>query len=219
MQEAVRSLLGTIPILPCTRSRCCQQFNAFAAEASTLLRFRQLGDTTPLQRGAVDIGVQVANTSSHDATRSVTARFGLNDRMDIGAWGGVGPGSHYGLAGVDTKIALLEQSPSMPVSVSLRPSITALLGASDVWAGNVSVDLAVSRAFGRLAPYGGIAASSSAAMERSADVDFDAATAGETFSYAGLAYSWRTLIVSGEIERGNRRRTPCDWESASDEAV
>ena len=180
------------------------EFNAFATEAGTMLRFRQLGDTMTLARGKVDLGVQFANTSSKDATRSVVARFGLNDRMDIGAWGGIGPGSSYGVVGIDTKIALLKQSPSMPVSVSVRPSISSLVGASDVWAGNTSVDLTVSRAFGPFSPYGGVAASSSAAMERSAKVDFDAATAGETFSYAGVTYRWKTLFVSGEAERGNQ---------------
>lgn len=133
----------------------------------------------------------------------VVARFGVNDRLDVGTWGGLDPNSNYGLVGIDTKIALLREGESSPVSISVRPSVTSLVGPADVWAGNVSVDLAVSRAFGRVSPYGGVAASSSAAIERSSDVDLDPATAGETFAYAGLAYRWRSLVVSGEVERGN----------------
>jgi hypothetical protein len=40
-----------------------------------------------------------------------------------------------------------------------------VLGATEVWVGNASIDLSVSRAFGVVSPYGGVAASSFAAVE------------------------------------------------------
>jgi len=203
-----------------------EEFKEFAADLGSMLRFRQPGDAPTLGRGNVDLSVELANTPTTQSSRAwnntmtapaaghrlgpnmsfprIVARVGVNDRMDIGAWGGLNPNGNYGLVGVDTKIALVREGRSSPVSISVRPSITSLVGPSDVWAGNVSVDLAVSRAFGRLVPYGGIAASSSAAIERSAALDLDPATAGETSAYGGVAYRWRSLLVSGDVEKGNQ---------------
>ena len=182
-----------------------EQFEQFAADLGSMLRFRQPGDATMLERGTVDLSVQFANARFHDSRPfpQVVARFGVNRRLDIGAWGGIDPNANYGMVGVDTKIALLREGPSMPVSVTVRPSLTSLVGPSDVWAGNVSVDLAVSRAIGSFTPYGGVAASSSGAIERSSEIHLDPVSAGTTVAYAGTAYRWRSLLVSGEIERGN----------------
>jgi hypothetical protein len=96
--------------------------------------------------------------------------------VDVGAWGGLNPDSDFGLVGVDTKILLLREGPSRPVSVSVRPSLTSVVGPSDVWVGTTSVDLTVSRAFGPVSPYAGVAARSSIAFERTADVDLDPRT-------------------------------------------
>src|SRR3972149_3644232 len=43
------------------------EFGEFAAELGSVLRFRQLGDTTPLGRGHVDISVQFASPPIDDA--------------------------------------------------------------------------------------------------------------------------------------------------------
>lgn len=201
-----------------------EEFTEFAAEIGSVLRFRQLSDTEPLGRGQVDLSVQYAasriddgkgawnNTMSHPsadhylgsaiAFPRIVARFGVSDRVDLGAWGGADPGANYGMAGVDTKVALLRQGPSRPVSVSIRPSVTALFGPAEVWAANASVDVSVSRAFGRLSPYAGVATSATLAVERSDDVELDPVVADGSLAYAGLSYRWRALAVSAEVEKG-----------------
>ncbi len=200
------------------------EFEEFAAELGSVLRFRQLGDTTTLGRGRVDISVQFArtpiddakgawnNTMSHPAADHylgraisfprIVARFGVSDRVDVGAWGGLDPHANYGMVGADTKIALLRQGRGRPVSVSIRPSVTSLVGPSEVWAGNASLDVSVSRALGPVSPYAGVAASTSLAVERSEDVDLDPATAQDSLAYAGLSYRWRALVLSAEVEKG-----------------
>ncbi len=202
-----------------------EEFAEFAGELGSILRFRQLGETTTLGKGNVDLSVQFASTSIDDSKGAwnntmshpdadhylgdsiafprLVLRYGVNDRVDVGAWGGINPRSNYGIVGVDTKIALLRQEDGRPVSLSVRPSVTSLVGPSEVWAGNVSVDLSVSRAFGRIAPYAGVAASSSLAMERSDDVDLDPATAGDSLAYAGVSYRWRSLVIAGEVEKAD----------------
>jgi hypothetical protein len=187
-----------------------QQFEALTSDLGAILRFRQLGDNAALGRGNVDVSLQFANARLGDSTRSwslsfprVVARVGVNDRVDIGAWGGVNADSNYGLVGVDTKIALLRQGPARPVSLSVRPSVTSLVGPSDLWVGNASVDLSVSRAFGALAPYAGIATTSSLGVEWSKDVDLDPVVDEGSLAYAGLSYRWRSLVVSADVEKGD----------------
>jgi hypothetical protein len=201
-----------------------EEFAQFADELGSVLRFRQLGDPTTLGKGKVDLSLQYASTSideskgawnntmSHPAADHylggsiafprIVARFGVSDRVDVGAWGGLDPHSNYGMVGVDTKIALLKQGPARPVSVSIRPSIGALVGPSEVWASNASFDVSASRAIGPLSPYVGVATTASVAVERSDDVDLEPATAEGSLAYAGLSYRWRTLILSAEVEKG-----------------
>lgn len=200
------------------------EFETFTAELGSVLRFRQLGDSTTLRRGKIDVGVQFANTSVDDSKGAcsatsqppagqlgrsfsypqVAARFGVSNRVDIGAWGGYEPGAKYGLVGVDTKIALVRQGPSRPVSVSIRPSFVTLIRPSRVWVGSASVDLSVSRAFGPVSPYAGVAASTWLAVERLEDGHLDPATADHQLAYAGLSYRWRTLTLSAEVEKATR---------------
>ena len=195
------------------------QLEAFTADLGSLLRFRQVGDSTTLGSGRFEIGAQFANipfdavngvwTTTHDLARrlsypQVIARFGASDRVDVGALGGIDPGAKYGVAGFDTRIALLRQADGRPVSVLIRPSVATLIYPSQVLVGTVSVDLSVSRAFGPWSAYGGVAGSTSAAVERSSAVDLDPATTNRSLAFAGLSYCWRAVVVSAELEQGNR---------------
>ena len=186
-----------------------EEFKEFTANLGSILRFRQLGDAATLGKRKGDVSVQLANTSVEDPKGApslsfpqVVARVGVSDRVDIGAWGGFNANSNYGLVGFDTRIALLTQGPARPVSVSIRPSITSLVGPSDVWVASAGVDLSVSRAFGPVSPYVGVATTGSLAIERSKDVDLDPATAERSLSYAGLSYRWRALSLAAEVEKG-----------------
>lgn len=178
------------------------QFKDLAGEVGSMLRFRQLGNPAPLGKGNVDVGLQFANTPFEDAVPRVVGRVGLTDRVDVGAWGGLNTGAHWGLAGIDTNVALLRQGPGSPVTVSLRPSLTSLIGPSDVWVGNASIDISVTRAIRNLSPYVGVATTASAAVERSNDVDLDPAVTEGSLAYAGVSYRWRALVASAEVEKG-----------------
>jgi hypothetical protein len=182
---------------------------ALSAEFGSVLRFRQLGDATTLDKGRVDLGVQFASAPIDTSARqwNVTrfvGRFGVSDRVDIGAWGGYNSQVKDGMAGVDARIRLLTQGPSMPVSVAVRPNFSSTLGASDIWAASTGVDLSVSRTFGAFAPYGGIAATSSLATDRLWETDFERSTANQTLSYAGLAYKFGSVIAAVDVEKGDK---------------
>ncbi len=196
-----------------------EDFEHFTAELGSVLRFRQVSDSTTLGKGKVEVSAQFANTPFDDSkgvwstTRhldrsisypQVVARFGVSDRVDVGAWGGIDPRAKYGLVGADTKISLLRQADGRPVSVSVRPSIATLVYPSEVLVGTLSVDLSVSRAFGPLSPYAGVAASTSGAIERSDAVDLDPVSASRSLAFAGLSYRWRALVLSAEVEKAAR---------------
>jgi hypothetical protein len=213
------STLGILAILVPAPARAQQfdlapgltkaEFKDFTVELGSLLRFRQFGDAETLGRRRVDLSVQFAGTPIDDSTQTwnnsaipgVVARFGVSDRVDLGAWGRYDSRSNYGVAGVDTRIALLTQGPGRPVSVTIRPSLTSLIGRSEVWAANASIDLSISRTVGHLSPYVGVATTGSVALERSNDLDLDPAFAERSLAYAGLSYRWRTLSLSAEVEK------------------
>ena len=216
-------ILGIAAILSPTPARAQQtafdlrpgltkaEFKELTSELGSVLRFRQLGDAMPLGKGNGDVSVQVGDmpTDNRKLGRSIVfprviARFGASDRVDIGAFGGFEPDANYGMAGFDTKIALLVQGPARPVSVSIRPSVTSLIGPSELLAANASIDISISRSFGALSPYAGVATTGSIAFERSANVDLNPAVADGSLSYAGLTYTWRALVASAEVEKGTR---------------
>lgn len=186
-----------------------QDLAALAGEFGSVLRFRQLGDTATLPKGRVDLGVQFASApvDTTNQTWNVTrfvGRFGVSQRVDMGAWAGYNSQASDGMAGVDVKIALLTQGPSMPVSLAVRPSFSSTLGAGDIYAASVGADVSVSRAFGALSPYAGVAATSSLATERLADINFERQTDNSTLGYAGVAYTWRSVVAAVEIEKGTK---------------
>ena len=174
-----------------------RDFEQFAANLASTLRFRQLGDATPLGRGHVDLGVVSASTR---AFPRILARFGVTDHVDVGAWGGVDRDLSYGIAGIDTTIALMTQGAASPVTVSVRPNFTALID-SGLWAGTLGIDLSISHAFGSVSPYAGIGATTSGAVEQSNRVDLDPVSAGHSLAFAGLSYRWRTIVLSAEVEK------------------
>jgi len=200
------------------------EFKEFAAELGSVLRFRQLGDSSTLGRGVFEISADYArtsidgskgawnNTMSHPAADHslgqsiaaprVVARFGVSDRVDIGAWGTLSPHSNYGIVGIDSKIALMKQGPGRPISIAIRPSISSLVGPSELWAGSGSIDVSFSRSLGLVSPYVGFVTTGSLAVERSADVDLKPATASTAFSYAGISLNLRRLVLSGEVQIG-----------------
>ena len=187
------------------------EFKTMTGELGSALRFRPIADPRPLGRGAIDLSVEFANTRIDDlvAERSVpaphvAARFGVSDRVDLVAWGGYDSGANYGVAGAGTSIALLTQGGSSPVSLAIRPTVTSLIGPSELWIGNASIDVSLSRAIGNFSPYIGAAASGSMGIERSTAVTLDPVFADHSVTYAGVAYRWRALMMAAEVEKGDR---------------
>ena len=200
------------------------EFREFTDELGSILRPRQLSDASTLGRGRFEVGLAFArtgiddrkgawnNTMSHPtadhelgdaiALPLVRARMGVSDRVDLGVTGGADPRSNYGVAGVEAKIALLRQGPGRPVSVAIRPTVSALIGPSEVFVGNASLDLSVSRRMGAWAPYVGGSSLASLGVERSKDVDLKDEALTRSVVFGGVAFEHRGLSVAAEAEHG-----------------
>ncbi|MCC7032864.1 MAG: hypothetical protein IT179_08550 [Acidobacteria bacterium] len=199
------------------------EFDVFAREIGSILRVRHLGELDTLGRGRLDLSLQFTsspiddakgawnNTMSHPAADHdlgdaivmprIVGRVGVSDRVDLGISGALNPHANYAVAGVDTRIVLMRQGPSRPVTIAIRPSVSSLFGPAEVWAANASLDIAVGRRVGAFTPYVGVATSMSLAVERSDDVALDPAAVSGSAALAGVTVRWRRLAVSAEVER------------------
>ena len=201
------------------------QLRTFAAEAGQIARFRQTTSADTLGAGNFDVSLMYSvhfiddakgawnNTMSHPQgdhylgsplpIPALALGVGLGHDVDLEAYGTLNPNSNYGLVGVATKIRLLEQSDEMPVSLSVRPSLGALIGPTEVQVYNFSTDVAVSRSFYGLAPFAGVTLGTTAVVERSPDTDIGHQSASQIIGFAGIDYRWRFLSVGAQAEISN----------------
>lgn len=200
------------------------EFRQFAREGGMVVRFQQLAPAATLGAGRLQISAGYTATPINDSDGAwndtfshpdaehwlgnsqqfprLVVRYGLTDSIDLGAWGSVNPESNYGFAGVDAKVAILRQNAGAPVSVAVRPSVTMLIGPSELWFGNLSADLTVSRNFWGFEPYAGVGGSFTYAMETSDDVELPYVATIDPVAVVGLSYSWRFLTAGAEATFG-----------------
>ena len=82
--------------------------------------------------------------------------YGINDRLDLGAFYTENPNANYGWLGLEARYGLKKQSATEPVSVSLRGAYTRTLYVDDMDMNAFTVDAAAGRMFyGFLTPYAG----------------------------------------------------------------
>ena len=200
------------------------EFDEFTLELGAILRPRQLSEASTLGKGRFEVGLSLARTGIDDSkgawnntmshpTRDhylgdaiilplIAARMGISERVDLGISGGFQPDSNWRVATLDAKIALMREGPDRPVSLAIRPALASLFGPKEVWAGNASLDLSISRKLGAWAPYIGWASNASFGAERSRDVNLeDAVETGSVF-FGGVAYAVRSFSFAAEAEHG-----------------
>jgi hypothetical protein len=200
------------------------EFDEFAREGGIVMHDLQLASAAPIGRGQVEIDLDYSrtviddskgawnNTMSHPtedhylgdvrAFPRLGVRVGVARRVDVGVWGTLDPNANYGFLGVQSKVTIVEQDESTPVSVALRPTAVSLLGPSELFVADLGLDASVSRDYKGLSPYLGLSAHTTGAFERSDDVDLDPGTAAHMSAFAGLAYGWRALRVAAHAEAG-----------------
>jgi hypothetical protein len=200
------------------------EFDEFAREGGVVMHDYQLAGAEPIGKGQIEVALDYTrtviddskgawnNTMSHPteehylghvrAFPRLGARVGVARRVDVGVWGTLDPMANYGFLGVQSKVTLLEQHESMPVSVAIRPTASTLLGPDELIVADLGVDVSVSRTYKGLSPYLGFAAHTTGAFERSDDVDLDPGTSANMAAFAGLSYGWKALRVAAHAEAG-----------------
>lgn len=198
------------------------ELRGFAAEGGQLIRFRQTSGADTLGAGTFDVGFAYQyfflddtkgawnNTMSHPDTEHylgqelgapyLTLRFGITDDIDGELYGTANVQSNYGFVGLASKVRLLEQGQGSPVSVAVRPSLSGLVGPSELQAWNFNVDLSVSHSFHGIAPFVGMSLSTTLAAETSDDVDLGAQLAVRPLAFAGVDFNWRFLSLGVQAE-------------------
>ena len=198
------------------------QFKEFAAEGGQIVRSRQLSSARTLGAGNFSASLGYSyfylddakgawnNTMSHPTdehylgeelgTPYLELRAGVGDDVDAEVYGTVNWQANYGFLGVASKIRLLDEDDDRPVSLSVRPSVSALLGPEEVQAYNLSTDVAVSRKVYGFEPFVGVTASTTLAVDSSDDTDVGNQAAARTLAFAGVEYRWKFLNAAAQAE-------------------
>lgn len=229
------------------RSLTRQAFRQFVEEAGIVTYFRPLVDARPMGRGRWEVAMLQWKSGIDDADAAwndtfvhpdsahwllegsglnfpgVTARVGVGERTDVGAYFTKSPGANYGFYGAQIQQNLI-QDERRNWSAAARVSLVSLYGPEDLDFQVYGADLVASRQYEvfndrvRLAPYVSASASLSRGHEKSALVTlpdervFGAqASAGAVVEVAGmrLALEYSAARVSNlsmkiGIGRGGR---------------
>ena len=124
------------------------------------------------------------------------AKFGVSDKIEIGAKWATAPGGNYGMIGGELKYAFLEETKKTPAA-AVRASFTALTGVADYNISSGSIDLLVSKKVAGVSPYLGIKESLIMGTETTSKVDLDKESLLATQGFIGVAYSiWRINLAA-----------------------
>ena len=124
------------------------------------------------------------------------AKFGVSDKIEIGAKWATAPGANYGMIGGELKYAFLQETKKKPAA-AVRASFTALTGVADYNFSSGSIDLLVSKKFAGVSPYLGIRESLMMGTETTSKVNLDKESLLVTQGFIGVAYSiWRINLAA-----------------------
>lgn len=198
------------------------QFRRFAAEGGQLSQFRTLSSADVLGQWRFDVALAMThsyiddgngawnNTMSHPeddhylgeevSIPHLMLRMGVTERVDVEVSGTLDPRANYGFLGIGVKTALLQEHAGAPVSVAIRPSLSTLLGPTEVALASLSSELLLSRAAYGLAPFVGLGARGTLAFDRSADTDVGTQGAVRPVVLAGLDYNSAGLSLGAQVD-------------------
>jgi hypothetical protein len=197
-----------------------KQFRTFTREGAMVVRFEQMAAPDALGSGSWSFSIGQSatpiddrkgawnNTFSHPESDHylgdvqqiprLSARYGLNERVDLGLWGTVNPQANYGFVGADAKLSLVDSHfGTLPYHVAVRPSVTSVIGPKELWFGNAGLDVTAGVTVAGLSPYVGVGGTLGAAVETSRDVSLDPAITVTPVAVTGLAYHiWHVHLAA-----------------------
>lgn len=197
------------------------QWHRFTQQVGAIASFKSLAPARTLGRKrfrvAVDAGstpvdqhdLAWINTFTHpdaecplgDAIRypALRARYGVSDRMDVGAYWTTAPSANYGMAGGEVTYAFLQDSGKSPAA-AVRASFTILTGVPDFSMGIYSLDALASKDVQKLTPYAGIRTSLAIGTETTAKVDLRGERVAIAQGFFGATYSLWVFDLAAEYD-------------------
>ncbi len=200
----------------------------FTREAGLVMYFRPLRDAAPMGARNFEISLvrSVVGIDDHDAAWNDTfvhpdsthwlfdgsglpvpglsARAGITDRLDVGAYFTKNPNSNYGFVGGQVQYNVAQQA-MLGVDASARASLVTLFGPADLDVTVYGLDLVASRRFPltariSVAPYAGVSGYLSRAHETSALVSLDDEQAIGVHALAGVVAQFSILRLAFEYD-------------------
>ncbi len=201
------------------------QWRTFTRDVASIVYFRPTNGAMPLGKGKFDIAMESSltsplkdyndswnNTFSHpydthwlvgDDHRLevpvVTARYGIDDKLEAGIIYTNNFEANYGWSGVDVKYAFFHD-PGRAVYGATRLSTVMLTGVADLDYYQVAVDLLVAKRLGMFTPYAGIAGLYSIAKEVTSKVDLADESYLSAEAIIGSQMHWKHLSIAAEID-------------------
>jgi hypothetical protein len=197
----------------------------FVDELGIVTYFRPVASAAALGRKHVEVGLlnwgtriddadaAWNDTFSHpDATHhlvegatlyipGLTARAGVTDRLDVGAYFTKAVGANYGFVGGQLQYALLNDA-ARHLAAAGRVSVVRLFGPEDMRASTYGLDFLVSREFSRFAPYVGVSGYMARARETTPKVDLDDVTAFGAQATMGVSARLSAVRLGAEFTLG-----------------
>lgn len=199
-----------------------EAWRQFVSELGLVTYFRPLASAEPMGRRKFEIALVNAGTridpsdaawndtfSHPDSTHwlfegdalyipGLTARAGITDRLDVGAYYTRAIGANYGFVGGQLQYNLSNDS-RRHLATAARVSAVRLFGPDDVEATTYGLDLLVSREFSRFSPYAGVSGYMAHARETTPKVDLEPERAFGVQAMVGMAVRVSVLRLGAEL--------------------
>ncbi|MHB8482598.1 MAG: hypothetical protein ACYDBV_07690 [Nitrospiria bacterium] len=193
------------------------EFRSLSKEVGIAIVDLPMTPAAPLGIAGFDIGVEatVVNIHNNDpfwtkATSSppsalvipkIHAQKGLPGNIDVGVVYSSVPNSNISIVGGELKYAILEGSVATP-AVALRGSYTKLNGVSDLNLTSSEADLSISKGFGFLTPYAGIAEVFIQSSATNAALNLNSENIQAVRGFVGAKLSMVFVNLVGQIDVG-----------------
>jgi len=194
------------------------QWKRYTTQVGEISSFKSMASAETIEKGHFSIALEYSVTpvNQHDLAWINTfvhpdekcplgdqirlpmlrAKFGISDKIEIGAKWAAASGANYGMIGGELKYAFMEETKKSPAAAA-RVSFTALTGVADYNIGLGSIDLLVSKKIAGISPYLGIKESLIMSTETTSKVELDKESLLATQGFIGVAYSiWRINLAA-----------------------
>ena len=194
------------------------EFRSLSKEVGLAIVNIPMSPAAPLGILGFDVGVEASITNIHNnelfwtkVTTSappaslvipkIHAQKGLPGNIDVGVVYSSVPNSNITLIGGELKYAILEGSIATP-AVALRGSYTKLNGIPDLNLTSTEADLSISKGFGPLTPYVGIAEVIIQSSANNSSINFNSESIQVVRGFIGAKFSMVLVNLVGQVDMG-----------------